>query len=145
MMGLIWYCWGNNCEHFRLQRGEVLTCFCANQPCRNHAEAASCLWRTTANPLLSTHGKVLVNWKSKRWQNCFLQHKGNADHRALFQWIKCFVWARWTSTSGQGKGKEFGYSSTWGFILAIYQKPEGVGQERGNPTLEDYRAIFAGG
>lgn len=47
-----------------------------------------------------------------------------------------------TSTGGQGRG--FGYSGTWGFILAIGQKIEEE-QECGNPTPENYRAIFAGG
>lgn len=31
-MGLMWCCWGNNCEHVGLQRGLVLTCFCTNHP-----------------------------------------------------------------------------------------------------------------
>lgn len=131
-MGLTWYCWGNNYEHCRLQHGVVLTCFCAHQACRNHTAAASHLWRTIANFLLSTHGKVLVNRSSKRWWSRFLQHRGKCRpscfisvHQAfclgrvdLHQWpreeegVQLFLYSRFhfvslseTRRSGAGVGQ----------------------------------------
>ena len=105
-MGLTWYCCGDNREHFRLQRGVVLTCFCTNQACRKHGEAASHLWRTVANFLLSTHGKVLVNWRSKRWQSWFLQHRGKCRPSCFISMNQAFNLGRvvFHQQPGEGKG-----------------------------------------
>lgn len=142
-MGLTWYCWGNNREHFQLQHGVVLTRFCAHQACRNHTAATSHLRRTKDNFLLSTHGMVLVNRRLKRWRSWFLQRRGKCRPSCFISMNQAFCLGRVDFHQWPGEKEEgvqlFRYS-TFHFVSLSEtgRSRAGVGQSHPGRLLGNF-------